>query len=101
MEKKRAHHDLKRVRTVLGDVGRLTMTQSAIRDSGALGYDRAGVSAVIRSMTTAMFYKSMTSYDDHRSWQDVYHVSAGRRLLYGKIQDDRVAEFRLVSFKEK
>ncbi|MFN8722660.1 MAG: type II toxin-antitoxin system MqsR family toxin [Rhodospirillales bacterium] len=101
MEKRRPHHNLARVRSALGDLAGLTMSQTAIRDSGALGYDREGVCGVVRSITASMFYKSMTAYDDHRSWQDVYHVPSRGRLLYIKVQDDIVAEFRLVSFKEK
>lgn len=30
--------------------------------------------AVIASLTRREFYKSMTSYADHRIWQDVYHA---------------------------
>lgn len=47
------------------------------------------------------FYKSMTSYADHRIWQDVYHVPSEVGLLYVKFTADAFAEFLLLSFKEK
>lgn len=43
----------------------------------------------------------MTTYGDHRTWQDVYHVPTGRLVLYVKVGADVVTAFRLVSFKEK
>ena len=48
-----------------------------------------------------MFNKSMTTYADHRVWQDVYHVPKGDLVLYVKFQAGLVTEFTLVSFKEK
>ena len=48
-----------------------------------------------------MFYKSMTTHADRRTWQDVYHVPADGLTLYVKFQADIVTEFRVMSFKEK
>jgi len=48
-----------------------------------------------------MFYKSMTTFADHRVWQDVYHVPSGELTLYIKFQADVVTEVSVVSFKEK
>ena len=47
------------------------------------------------------FFKSMTSYEDHRIWQDVYYVPSSAGLLYVKFTADVVTEFLLLSFKEK
>jgi motility quorum-sensing regulator/GCU-specific mRNA interferase toxin len=47
------------------------------------------------------FYKSMTSYADHRVWQDVYHVPSPVGMLYINSTTDAVTEFVLLSFKEK
>ena len=44
---------------------------------------------------------SMTTYADHRVWQDVYHVPAPVGTLYVKFTADAVTEFVLLSFKEK
>jgi motility quorum-sensing regulator / GCU-specific mRNA interferase toxin len=52
-------------------------------------------------MDRLMFVKSMTTFSDHRLWQDVYHVPVDNLVLYIKFQADVVTEFRLMSFKEK
>jgi motility quorum-sensing regulator/GCU-specific mRNA interferase toxin len=52
-------------------------------------------------MQRSHFYKSMTSFGDHRIWQDVYHVPSAAGLLYVKFTADTVMEFVLLSFKEK
>ncbi len=57
--------------------------------------------ATIHTMERGQFYKSMTSYAGHRSWQDVYHVPSTAGTLYIKFTADVVAEFVLLSFKEK
>lgn len=101
MEKRRPTYDLAAVKAVLGSVETLAITRSALSDAYALGFDRPGIAAVIRSIRRPMFYKSMTTYADHRSWQDVYHVPAGDLILYVKFQADVVAEFRVISFKER
>lgn len=43
----------------------------------------------------------MTSYADHRIWQDVYHVPYGEYLLYIKFTENVISQFTLLSFKEK
>jgi motility quorum-sensing regulator / GCU-specific mRNA interferase toxin len=42
--------------------------------------------AVIASLSRRAFYKSMTTYADHRVWQDVYHAATpARKDAYIKI----------------
>lgn len=51
------------------------------------------------SLTSADFYKSMTTHADHRIWQDVYHTkTANNAEAYIKLTviDDAL----IVSFKE-
>jgi motility quorum-sensing regulator / GCU-specific mRNA interferase toxin len=101
MEKRRPTYDLEAIKAVLGVVGTLSMTSTALRDAFRLGFDRAGVAETIASIDRRMFYKSMTTFADHRVWQDVYHVPARDMLLYVKFQADVVTEFAVMSFKEK
>jgi motility quorum-sensing regulator/GCU-specific mRNA interferase toxin len=67
----------------------------------SLGFSRAGIAAVIQTIERPMFYKSMTTFADHRTWQDVYHVPANGLVLYVKFQADVVTAFRVMSFKER
>ncbi len=79
-----------------------TVTKTALLDALALGFSRADMEEAVGTMEAKHFYKSMTSKRDHTVWQDVYHVPFRGLLLYIKFtKDNTIAEFRLLSFKEK
>ncbi|WP_114394544.1 type II toxin-antitoxin system MqsR family toxin [Oleisolibacter albus] len=101
MEKRRPTYDLAQIQAVLCTPEALVMTTTAAIDARAIGFDAAQVVQVIQGMERHQFYKSMTTYANHKIWQDVYHVDVGHIVLYVKFQADQVAEFRVMSFKEK
>lgn len=101
MEKRRPSFALEAFKAICGDPYRLAITTTAILSAAEAGFDRARISALVRSMRTAHFYKSMTSYRDHRHWQDVYHVPWEGMIVYVKFTDDAVTEFTVLSFKEQ
>lgn len=101
MEKRRPTYDLDAIKAVLGSVETLAMTTSALRDAFSLGFDRGGIVETISGIERAMFLKSMTTFADHRVWQDVYHVPTRGLVLYIKFQADVITEFQVMSFKEK
>lgn len=101
MEKRKPSYDLARIKAVFSSVQALAMTNVALRDATRLGFDRRAVVDIVQRMDRGMFVKSMTTYVDHRKWQDVYHVPIDDMTLYVKFQDDAVTEFFVVSFKEK
>jgi motility quorum-sensing regulator/GCU-specific mRNA interferase toxin len=101
LEKRRPTYDLTAVQAAFSDPAALAITVSAFRDALALGFDRPAIVQTIQDMDRTMFVKSMTTFADHRLWQDVYHVPAGDLLLYVKFQADVVTEFRVMAFKEK
>jgi len=76
------------------------LTTTALLNAAALGFDRAAIVETIATMTSKMFQKSMTTYADHRIWQDVYYVPAGDLILYVKFHAGVITDFTLVSFKE-
>jgi motility quorum-sensing regulator / GCU-specific mRNA interferase toxin len=100
-EKRKPTYDLEAIKASFATVDNLRATGSAIRGAAALGYGRRDIVRVIQSIDRRQFFKSMTSYADHRVWQDVYHVPSEHGLLYVKFTADTVAEFLLLSFKEK
>lgn len=53
---------------------------------------------VVRGLTRADFHKSMTTHEDHRVWQDVYHALWRGKGLYVIFQ--QAGEYFVVSFKE-
>jgi motility quorum-sensing regulator/GCU-specific mRNA interferase toxin len=101
VEKRKATYDIDAIKAAIGAVETLAITTSALRDAVGLGFDRAGIIDVISSIDRKMFVKSMTTFADHRVWQDVYHVPAHDLVLYVKFQADVVTEFTVMAFKEK
>ena len=76
------------------------ITITARQNALSLGFREEGVHQVV-STQPEHFYKSMTSYANHKVWQDVYHVPYGDMTLYIKFTEDVISEFLLLSFKEK
>ncbi len=101
MEKRRQTYDLEAIKLALSSLESLAITTSALHDATALGFDRAAIVETITGMERKMFVKSMTTFADHRVWQDVYHVPARGLTLYVKFQADVITEFTVMAFKEK
>ena len=77
------------------------ITITAQKTASDLGFDKNDVHKVVSTMQENQFYKSMTSYANHKIWQDVYHVPYGDLVLYIKFTQNVISEFTLLSFKEK
>ena len=77
------------------------ITRSAIRTAQELGFYEEDIRKIVSKMELKHFYKSMTSYANHKIWQDVYHVPFGKLVLYVKFTQEVISEFTLLSFKEK
>ena len=77
------------------------ITFTARKTARDLGFDEKNVREIVSTMEQKHFYKSMTSYANHKIWQDVYHVPCGNLILYVKFTKDIISEFTLLSFKEK
>jgi motility quorum-sensing regulator / GCU-specific mRNA interferase toxin len=99
MEKAIPHCKLAVVKALVA-AGQVKATATAYQGARALGIpDLAGMCDVVLSLTSANFYKSMTTHADHRIWQDVYQATtqsgAGVYLKLTVIDD-----VLIVSFKE-
>ena len=65
-----------------------------------MGLTTAEMLRVIALLSRREFYKSMTTYADHRVWQDVYHAAMPVRMdAYIKITLCDAAP--VIQFKEK
>ncbi|MCF6317517.1 MAG: type II toxin-antitoxin system MqsR family toxin [Marinosulfonomonas sp.] len=100
-EKRKPTYDLEAIKSAFSTVEGLNATGTAIRGTAALGFGRREIVSAIQSVDRKHFFKSMTSYADHRVWQDVYYVPSEQGTLYVKFTADTVTEFLLLSFKEK
>ncbi|RBL66459.1 type II toxin-antitoxin system MqsR family toxin, partial [Pseudomonas sp. MWU13-2625] len=54
--------------------GAQAFTRSALRCGKELGLSLAAMQRVIAGLQGSLFYKSMTTYSDHRLWQGVYYT---------------------------
>ncbi len=97
MEKGTPHCKLQTVKTLVA-AGHVRSTFSALVGGAALGLDFDGIVAVVMSLTSTDFYKSMTTHADHRIWQDVYRPSTPVGDIYLKLTI--VDDVLIVSFKE-
>jgi len=97
MEKWTPHCKLAAVRRLIAE-GKVRMTRTALVGGAALGLDALAIVEVVKTLAPADFYKSMTTHDDHRVWQDVYRPTTAAGEVYLKLT---VVEYVLVvSFKE-
>lgn len=78
-----------------------SITRKAYDTALDLGFNEGDIRRVIHTMKDEHFYKSMTSYANHKIWQDVYHVPYEDLVLYVKFTQNIISEFTLLSFKEK
>jgi motility quorum-sensing regulator / GCU-specific mRNA interferase toxin len=100
-EKKKPNFDLEAIKLAFS-TGKGLFTRVATQDAAALGYGSEEIVAIIQTMETTQFFKSMTSNYDAKVWQDVYHVPHVGGTLYVKFTDNGIViEFTLLSFKEK
>jgi len=80
------------------EAGRVRATRTALEGAAAMGLGFDEVIEVILGLSSADFFKSMTTHADHRIWQDVYCplTRVGRVYLKLTVIDDVL----IVSFKE-
>jgi motility quorum-sensing regulator / GCU-specific mRNA interferase toxin len=97
MGKNTPHCKLTRVKALI-ETGKVRMTASAVIGARQLGFTETGVVEVVMSLTTVDFYKSMTTYADHKIWQDVYRPSTVYGDVYLKLTV--IDDVLIVSFKE-
>ena len=99
MEKSTPHCKLSVVHALVRR-GSIRATASAFSGAREMGInDLSGMCAVVLSLKSGNFHKSMTTHADHRIWQDVYHTQTDSgKAVYLKLTviDDVV----IVSFKE-
>ena len=97
MEKRKPHCKLSIVKNLVSQ-GRIRVTKSAVMGAIEMGFEPAEIWTVVQDLTVADFYKSMTTYADHRIWQDVYRPHTRLGFVYLKITV--IDDVLVVSFKE-
>ena len=101
MEKYTPHYDLAVIKADVRRLGKKAFTQSARRCGEDLDLSIEQMQAVIFELKNTMLYKSMTTHDDHRVWQDVYHLHSHDLEIYIKVTYRTDGKPPAISFKEK
>jgi motility quorum-sensing regulator/GCU-specific mRNA interferase toxin len=101
MDKYKPTYDLDAIKAGVDDPDKVEITTTAILGAAEIGFDRSMIVDTVKNIKKSQFYKSMTSYKNHRIWQDVYRVPSEAGLIYVKFVAGTISEFALVSFKEK
>ena len=97
MEKRTPHCKLTVVKTLV-DAGKVRTTNAARTGANELGLAFSDMLDVVMALTSADFYKSMTTHADHTVWQDVYRPSTQAGDVYLKLTV--IDDVLIVSFKE-
>jgi motility quorum-sensing regulator / GCU-specific mRNA interferase toxin len=97
MEKRIPHVPLVRVLELVRS-GHYEIRLSALQGAAELGWGRDDIVDIVLGLGRSDFYKSMTTYADHRIWQDVYRPKtlAGEIYLKLTVTENVI----VVSFKE-
>lgn len=97
MQKDIPHCKLAVVKALVA-AGKVQTTHAARAGANALGLDYAEMLAVVSALSSADFYKSMTTHVDHTIWQDVYRPRTDVGDVYLKLTV--IDDVLIVSFKE-
>lgn len=97
MEKRTPHCKLTTVKALVA-AGKVRTTSAARVGAVELGLGVSDMLDIVLALTSADFYKSMTTHADHAIWQDVYRPSTKVGDVYLKLTV--IDDVLIVSFKE-
>ena len=101
MEKNTPHYNLTVIKADVRRLGSKAFTTTAKNDGQVLGLNIEEMLTVIFELQGRMLYTSMTTYADHRVWQDVYHINSFGLEIYIKVTYRPGGGPPIISFKEK
>jgi motility quorum-sensing regulator/GCU-specific mRNA interferase toxin len=101
MEKYTPHYDLAVIKADVRRLGDKAFTMAAKKSGRSLGVNLREMQEIVFELQKVMLYKSMTTYTDHRIWQDVYHINSHGMEIYIKVTYCSGGSPPVISFKEK
>ncbi|MDQ0705926.1 motility quorum-sensing regulator/GCU-specific mRNA interferase toxin [Pseudomonas sp. W3I7] len=99
MEKYTPHYDLTVIKADVRRLGAKAFTRAAKEAGKQLDLDISEMQAIVFKLQNRMLYKSMTTYADHRVWQDVYHIHSHGLEIYIKVTYCSGSNPPVISFK--
>jgi len=100
MEKSVPHYRLEDVKAIVAVDGMDSFTLTAQNGADVMGLNADEALEVIMALDRGMFYKSMTTYANHRVWQDVYHAPCPNGLIAYIKLTLRACGIVVIQFKE-
>lgn len=97
MEKHSPHCPLSKVKELV-KAGKARATATAVQCARRLGFGGDAMFEEILTLERGEFHKSMTTYENHAVWQDVYRHASRVGMLYVKLTV--LGDVLIVSFKE-
>jgi motility quorum-sensing regulator/GCU-specific mRNA interferase toxin len=86
-EKRKPHYVLSAFKVLFRSEKTRQITQLAHKGATSEGYMTVeDIGEVIERLCSEHFYKSMTTFKDHKIWQDVYRFHDDDKALYIKLQ---------------
>ena len=102
MEKHKPHYKLSKVQETVADRESQPFTVTALRGGLELGLMEQEMRQVVLALSRNDFYKAMTTHQDPRIWQDVYHGTTRDGIpVYIKITDFTDGRLPVIQFKAK
>lgn len=101
LDKSTPHYDLGVIKADIKRLGRKAFTTTATKTAAMLGLTVSDMLEVACGLQYQQFYKSVTTYDDHRVWHDVYHTHSQGLEIYIKVTYRPSGGPPEISFKEK
>lgn len=101
MEKNTPHYNLAVIKEDVRRLGINAFNRTARKSGRDMGLSLKEMQDVVFELQNRMLYKSMTTYGDHRVWQDVYHITSHDLEIYIKVTYCSGGEPPVISFKEK
>ncbi|MFA5354614.1 MAG: type II toxin-antitoxin system MqsR family toxin [Thermodesulfovibrionales bacterium] len=87
MVKRKPHYDLRHLKELLNNQSSRIIRDIAIQNAVSIGYANVDeMLSVINNLCSQHFYKSMTSEQNCKLWQDVYKFIDEDEKLYIKLQ---------------
>ncbi len=100
-EKRKPHYSLSRLQELVRDPATRQITASSRRGATEFNWSEEEIVQCIVGLTRQDFYKSMTTYQNSKIWQNVYRPTFRRVELYVKLQISPNEEGVVISFKPR
>lgn len=99
-DKRKPHYSLAELKKLIANEKMGEITRISIRNAHELGISSTEIIEIVLSLTSDDFYKSMSTYENNKIWQDVYKPRHDDVGLYIKLQVKLDGKGIVIQFKK-